>query len=326
MGIRGWRIGRTLTIPAPMAAERKGAHTTSAADRSRQAKRSLWRTGAAPTALRVAGAFAIAGVMAIIALALAGGTDDRPVPWSSLDTDDVHALAFAPDDEQHLYFGHHDGLLESRDGGRSWQPTSLTGADAMNVKVSGERIQIAGHDLYVESRDGGATWQQVPNDLPSLDLHALAVDPADPDHAWTFAVGFGLFETTDAGRHWEQRQPGNWANLTAYRAADRTTLIAVGPDGLVRSSDGGATWEPLAYPGAPLGAIAAARDAAVLYAATTAGLRRSTDQGQTWTDTGFVDMALAVAVAPDDPMDVALVDEATRFFRSTDGATTWPAP
>jgi len=38
-----------------------------------------------------------------------------------------------------------------------------------------------------------------------LDLHAFAVDPADADHAWTFAVGFGLFETTDAGRHWELR-------------------------------------------------------------------------------------------------------------------------
>lgn len=252
-----------------MAAKRKGARTTPAADHSRHVGHSLWATGGARAALLVAGAVAVGGVVAIIALALAGGTDDRAVPWSSLDTDDVHTLAFAPDDAQHLYFGHHDGLLESRDGGRSWQPTSLTGADAMNVKVSGERIQIAGHDLYVESSDGGASWEPVPNDLPGLDLHAFAVDPADPDHAWTFALGFGLFETTDAGRHWELRQRGNWGTLAAYRAGHRTVLITVGLEGLVRSNDGGATWEPLAYPGAPLGAIAAARDGTVVYAATT---------------------------------------------------------
>jgi len=33
-----------------------------------------------------------------------------------------------------------------------------------------------------------------------------------------------------------------------------------------------------------------------------------------------------VAVAPADPMDVVLVDEATRFYRSPDGGDTWPAP
>ena len=238
-------------------------------------------------------------------------------------------MAFAPDDPQHVYFGHHDGLLESRDGGRTWQPASLSGSDAMNVKTaSGGRIQIAGHDVYLESTDGGATWQPVlPNDLPGLDLHAFALDPADPDRAWTFAVGFGLFETMDAGRHWELRQPDNWGYLTTYRDGDRTVLVAVGPEGLVRSHDAGVSWEPLTYPGAPLaGGIAAATDGTALYAATSAGLRRSTDQGQTWSETGFVGVALALAIAPDDPMDVVLVDEATRLYRSPDGGATWPAP
>ncbi len=67
----------------------------------------------------------------------------------------------------------------------------------------------------------------MPNDLPGLDLHAFAVDPADPDHAWTFAVGFGLYETTDAGRRWALRQPGNWGYLATYRDSDRNVLIAV---------------------------------------------------------------------------------------------------
>jgi len=278
--------------------------------------------------LLAGGGLAIAGMIGFLAFGLGRGEEGGPVAWTTLDTTDVHALAYATDDSEHLYFGHHDGLLESRDGGRSWQPASLSGSDAMNVKTSaGGRIQIAGHDAYLESTDGGASWQPVPNDLPGLDLHAFAVDPADADHAWTFAAGFGLFETTDAGRHWELRQPDNWGYLTAYRDGDRTALVAVGPEGLMHSLDAGTTWQPLAYPGAPLaGGIAAASDGSALYAATTAGLRRSTDQGQTWSDTGFEGVALALAVAPDDPMDVTLVDEATRFYRSPDGGATWPAP
>ena len=273
-----------------------------------------------------------AGVVIVAAIAFIAfglGADDKKEPgaWATLNTADVHALAFAPDDAQHLYFGHHDGLLETLDGGRSWQPASLTGSDAMNVKAADGRIQIAGHEVYVESIDGGATWRPVPNDLPGLDLHAFAVDPGDPDHAWTFAVGLGLFETTDAGRQWALRQPGNWGYLATYRDNDRTILIAVGPEGLVRSLDGGVSWEPLAYPGAPLaGGIAAARDGSALYAATGAGLRRSTDQGQTWNDTGFDGVALALAVAHEHPMDVVVVDQATRFYRSTDGGATWPPP
>lgn len=281
-----------------------------------------------PLLLTAAGA-AVA-VVALVAFLVFRPADGPAAPsaWSTLNTADVHSLAFAAADAAHLYFGHHDGLLETRDGGRTWQPTSLSGADAMAVRSTGEgRIQIAGHQVFLESTDAGATWHPVPNNLPGLDLHAFAIDPADADHGWTFAVGFGLFETRNAGRHWELRQAGNWGFLTSYRVGDQTALVAVGPEGLVRSLDQGATWNPLAYPGAPLaGGIAATSDGSALYAATSSGLRRSTDQGQSWQDTGCDGVALALAVAPGDPMAEALVDDGTRFYRSPDGGRSWPPP
>jgi photosystem II stability/assembly factor-like uncharacterized protein len=277
--------------------------------------------------LVVLGLVGIAVLGAAVLLLSSGGRPGAPSVWATLGTADVHALAFDPANADHLYFGHHNGLMESTDGGQTWQATGLSGADAMNVALAdGRRFQIAGHEVYLETTDGGASWQPVPNDLPGLDLHAFATDPADPDRAWAFAVGFGLFETTDAGRHWQQRQPGSWGALIAYRDRDSTVLVGVGPEGLGRSADGGASWTPLAYPGAPLAALAVSAESSVLYAATSAGLRRSGDGGRTWSDTGFASQALALAVAPDDPMDVALVDEATRFYRSPDGGASWPAP
>ena len=266
--------------------------------------------------------------LSLVVIRLGLTNDEPPSPWARLDTADVHALAFAPNDAQRLYFGHHDGLLESSDGGRSWEPATLLGADAMNVRPAGDqRIQIVGHEVYLESTDGGVTWASVPNDLPGRDLHAFAVDPADSDHAWTFVVGFGLFETTDAGRRWELREPGNWGYLTAFRHGSEAGLIALGPQSMVRSLDAGASWEALPYLGAPLaGGFAASGDGSVLYAGTATGLVRSTDQGQTWSETGFGGLPLALAVAPDDPMDVALVDDATHFYRSPDGGRSWPRP
>lgn len=274
-------------------------------------------------------AASIIGVAVVVAgwWWISSSNRSAPEAWASLDTADVHAVTFDPSDADRLLFGHHDGLLASTDGGRSWQPTSLTGSDAMNVaRLSGERLQIAGHDVYLESTDGGTTWAPVPNDLPGLDLHAFAVDPANAERAWVFAVGHGLFRTDNAGRDWEQLDPNNWGALAAYRRDDATVLAAIGPEGLVRSRDGGMTWEPMAYPGAPLAAMAAASDGSGLYAATATGIRKSTDEGATWSDTGFALQALAIAVSPSNPEILAAVDQQTRFYRSSDGGGSWPAP
>lgn len=257
------------------------------------------------------------------------GGEEGPAPsaWATLGTADVHSLAFDPADASHLYFGHHNGLLESRDGGRTWQPGALSGADAMNVRAGGgDLIQIAGHEVYLESRDGGQSWGPVPNDLPGLDLHAFVVDPNDAEHAWAFAVGHGLFETTDAGRHWELRTPENIGALTVFVEDGRPVLLALSQVGLGRSDDGGRTWQPLGLPDGQLASLAAAEDGNVLYAGTSEGLQRSTDGGRTWNPTPLDVLPLTIAVAPSDPNVVAAVDDETRFYRSADGGATWSGP
>ena len=280
-----------------------------------------------PVAVVLLGAAALAAVAVAVELTGGGPSAEGPVAWSTLRTQDVHSLVSDPDDPRHLYFGHHDGLLETLDGGRSWLPTGLDGADAMNVaRPVDDFFQIAGHDAYMETIDGGRTWQNVPNDLPGLDLHAFTVDPQDPSHAWAVAVGFGLFETADRGRTWARRQPGGWGALTAYVSAGKAVLLAVSDAGLVRSDDGGRAWTPLGRPAGQFASLAASVDGTAIYAGTTEGISRSTDGGRTWTPTALRVIAVTLNVFPQDPNIIAAVDETRRFFRSSDGGLTWPGP
>ncbi len=269
----------------------------------------------------------LVGAVGAFLLLRGGGPGGDPVSWSRLGTGDVHSLAFDPADADHLYFGHHGGLLESRDGGRSWQPTPLSGADAMNVRTSAEGLmQIAGHDVYLESRDGGQTWEPVPNDLPGLDLHAFVTDPGDPARAWAFAAGHGLFETTDTGRHWEQRQPDSYGALTIFESDGAPVLVGLTQIGIARSDDGGRTWQPLGTPFGQVASLAASPTGSVLYAGTTEGLQRSTDGGVTWTTTGLLNLALTIAIPSGAENTVVVVDDETLFYRSSDGGATWPGP
>ncbi len=267
------------------------------------------------------------GATAIAILAGGGPGAGEPIPWSTLRTQDVHSLAFDPADPERMFFGHHGGLLETTDGGRTWQTTGLRGADAMNVgRPAGGFFQIAGHGAYMETTDGGRTWESVPNDLPGLDLHLFAADPRDPARAWAFSVGYGLFETGDRGRTWELRQPGAWGAIAAFAAGGRTVLLAINDQGLRRSEDGGRTWGGLTLPDGKPASLAASADGGEIYIGTTDGLIRSIDGGATWSPAGLSAIPVALAVSPLDASVVTVVDDQGRLFRTFDGGRRWPGP
>ena len=85
----------------------------------------------------------------------------------------------APGAGGRLLLGHHDGLLSSADGGRSWRQLGVSG-DALALADDPAQplvIYAAGHGVFVKSGDGGETWAPVQHDLPGTDIHALAADP-----------------------------------------------------------------------------------------------------------------------------------------------------
>jgi len=129
-----------------------------------------------------------------------------------------------------------------------------------------------------KTSDGGATWAPIADDLPSLAVDAIALDPTDPDRVYVVLFQYGLYRSDDSGEHWAQVFDGDLHVRTNIGAdADRTVLLIdpldpqrlylTSDDGVLRSDDGGATW-PVSLGGG--GATALVMDPQhpnVLYAA-----------------------------------------------------------
>lgn len=251
---------------------------------------------------------------------------------SRLSTNDFHSLAFSPLDADTVFFGHHDGLLVSQNGGKDWQPTTLTNTDAMALGVSPSSPQTmyaAGHDVFVKSEDGGKTWQSVPADLPGLDVHAFAVDPENPNRVFAYIVGFGLFGSEDGGIRWEALSitvPASIHSLTLGEDGE-TLYAAAGGAGLWQSQDGGRNWGAIqTIPANGAIAVAYVRTNNRLYLTTldpAAGLYYSENGGQTWASTGLNGTLLAVAVSELDPDHVIAVNDQGDVFASRDGGISW---
>jgi len=121
----------------------------------------------------------------------------------------LHSLALVPATGT-LLVGTHQGLFESRDGGKSWRgrapKENVPGTDFMTMVVDPRNpavVYAGGHDLAViKSEDGGTTWRRAGKGLPTMDIHALAIDPVRPKRLHAWAVGKGLYRSDDGARYW----------------------------------------------------------------------------------------------------------------------------
>ena len=260
------------------------------------------------------------------------GTEEASAaqPIATISAPDFHSLLIDPGNPDRVLFGSHEGTQESRDGGVTWQPGGLRGADAMILASSpkaSETIYAAGHDVFQVSRDGGATWQPVIHDLPGTDIHGFAQSPEDPLRLYAFVVGAGCFTSTDGGVTWgpfmTQPPGGSYTVL----ASGGNVLYAATDAGIARSGDHGKTWVSLeSQPGqvTVLSLAVAAANPDIIYVGTPGGAFRTSDGGESWRAIGPTGVAvLSIAVASDSPEEVLVLADQGAVYRSADAGASW---
>jgi len=171
----------------------------------------------------------------------------------------------------------HLGLIRSTDGGETWETVSLPGeADFHALRAYGERLYgfDASNAHLLASGDGGETWEE--RAQPGLVLDLVA-DAARPDRLLATTPD-GLFRSTDGGRSW--RPLAQQVGLLA-RPDDGPVYLVDAEGGLHTSTDG-ARWRRVGETGEPPAALAALGPRELVFAGHDGDILRSTDGGATW--------------------------------------------
>jgi hypothetical protein len=237
-----------------------------------------------------------------------------------------------------IYVATGDSIVRVDETAGTWSAkTSLAGSGTQCVAVDGADVDVVYAGLRAggvrRSSDGGRTW--VDCGLPASEVFSLAVSPVDRA-VYAGCEPSRLFQSGDGGRSWQALDallelpsqptwsfpPRPWTSHVRWIAPspDDAELLLVGIElgGLMRSTDGGASWQDH-RPGAQRDVHSLAwhpRVSGRAYEAGGGGAALSHDGGDTWqpADEGRDrHYTWAVAVDPDDP-DVWYVSASTGPF------------
>jgi len=276
--------------------------------------------GVAVTALTVV--TAADGGAVVFAATTAGvfRSDDAGRSWAATGSgvalaDAVVALpAFGPTET--LFVGAHDGLYYSGDGGRHWERRlfgSAIPALALGTDDAGLNILLVGSDSdgVLRSDDAGRTWTSGNPGLRDRNVASLALSPAFARDGTAFAAtATRLYRSRSGGKAWRpvvlppQSAAVQCLAVSPAFARDRLALAGTEADGLLRSRDGGETWEtvrPLDGHGVLAVAFAPGSITTPSVAvATETQVWRSRDGGETWQPSDALPApALSLLYVPD---------------------------
>ena len=149
-----------------------------------------------------------------------------------------------------LYLAANDGVYVSGDQGKTWRDFAAgLPAEPVSVLLVAQGEPGSTMNAVVGGRlwwsDGGA-WQQAKGDWSNQRVDVMIADASDAKRLWA-AGSSRIFRSDDGGRSWQRHgNPLNDPNLflRGLAVAEDGNVIAVTTHrGLVRSGDGGKTWD-----------------------------------------------------------------------------------
>ncbi|HEY3064954.1 MAG TPA: hypothetical protein VGL09_04135 [Methylomirabilota bacterium] len=244
---------------------------------------------------------------------------------------DVRAIAIHPNDPRVIYAGTQHGAYRSDDGGDTWSATGALDAGAtvwsFRFHPRDPEVIYAGTapPAVYRSEDRGQTWERMPGLRPPgrvamnfpCRVTRIAIDPTHPDEIYAGLEVDGVLRSMDGGKSWEDVS-GDLAKLSERPHLRSRIASDTEMEGML---DSHALCISSAAPG-------------VVFLAVRMGLFQSADRGATWTDMEIgrfspLTYARDVTVSPHDPRTlVACLSVAARgddgsLYRSQDLGRTW---
>ncbi|MCM2316635.1 MAG: hypothetical protein NDJ92_15925, partial [Thermoanaerobaculia bacterium] len=252
---------------------------------------------------------------------------------------DVRSLAIDPADPDRIFLGTSLGeVYVSTDGAASWtnprksNPFPEFVVDNLVIDERG-RLWAAcwglwGGGVIATSNDGGISWTRRDAGLEDFSPRALAIDPANADHAIVGGLT-GIHQTFNGGATWAKISSQVNVESLAIDPRSPKRLYAGTWRQMFRSEDGGATWQ-LASKGMVLDTdvFSILIDPAKpdrLWASTCGWVYNSTNGGDSWTRfrDGFDNRRIHTIEI--DPSDRARVyaGSVAGLYLTEDGGKSW---
>ena len=224
----------------------------------------------------------------------------------------IRAMAIAPSDPSIIAVGVLEGVLLSRDRGKTWDRItrgyrSLYNVDSLAFDDQDPpTLYVGTFHLAWKTSDFGRKWVAIHKGMADdSDLFAMVVEPGKPDTIYAGACS-GIYKSDDGGAKWSRLRNGLPKEARRTRAlhmdpSDPATLYAGTTKGLFVTRDAGRSWKQL-ISGVVLNAVVVHphRPSVILVGSDDAGILRSDDGGATFSPSnrGFVHRQIG-ALEPD---------------------------
>ncbi len=262
---------------------------------------------------------------------------------ASIDSANVEAITFDPQDPDTLYLGTSaNGMLVSYDNAESWQLIKEPEMRSGTVKS----IAVDPKDVCTVYVAKGANLMKTTDCLRSFDTQAFvetngkAVDVVRTDwyndqNVWLGTAAGDIVKSTDGGKSWSTlgRPKDALVDILVSNGDSRVVFAVTESKGIWRTTDGGAFWHVLTDELAAVGDLGKGRfmtqskDGSIFYYVCEYGILRSVDQGASWSALTLLTkpkstVIYSMAVSPFDA-NVLYYSTANTFYSSTDGGATW---
>lgn len=180
---------------------------------------------------------------------------DGGVTWQGV-LDGSWSLAVDPDRAGTVWAVGELGVWVTRDGGTSWRSAGaapvrdLTARDLTAIVLDPRRPRTlyAGDGLgVVKTVDGGATWRRADTGVVASQVRSVAPAASNPATIYA-ATDVGLARSIDGGDRWRLvPNPDLFLRAVVVDPERSETVYVITWDqrrGVLRSTDGGATWRP----------------------------------------------------------------------------------